>query len=208
MTNLLVLPTQEYKNDGYSSGQLSDVATHIETNWNSYIKDSTGKYQMFATSDYSSPVVLNSPSDISDARRQAVDYMDTNYQSELHTYDAILVRDSRNFPGATAGLAPGGGPTPFDSRIWFAAGSIDADDCVAYSSFTLSADLETHEVGHLYGGRHPRHEIWGVAEHTVMGNRGNETCSGGTSDYRTRRGDFHSCSVTDIRYYMDYWGLD
>ncbi|MFC6734522.1 hypothetical protein [Haladaptatus sp. DYSN1] len=209
VTTVLVLPTQRYKNDGYSSNNLASAASYIQDNWNDYIETSSGTYRMNATSDYSSTVDIGSPSSVDEALTASQEEVASSYPSVLSNYDAILVEDSRNYAGNTAGKASGvGGPTVADDDYYkLCAGSTLKDRCVAYCSYTLSNHLETHEVGHLYGGRHRRHEIWGVFEHTVMGNSGNPTCSGGDSTDRTRRGDFNGCSVDDIRYYMDYWGI-
>jgi len=201
-TTAVVLPTYVYTiQDRGTQGcdGLSAIADDIQTTWNNGID-----YPMTVDVDCTTIDIRDySPSNAWEAVDAAQDVVTNDFPGIAQSYDAVLVRDARdwNYP---EGAAPPGKPTAVDDSENFAAGSV-GKQCVGYCSTSLSSHLEAHEVGHMYGGRHKRHERYGWWEHTVMGNSGAETCSGVNSDGRTRTNEWNGCVYSDITTYMDHW---
>lgn len=150
-----------------------------------------------------SDTYIGNPSSVGEALDAAQTWILWNEPDKLDTWDAILVRDDRSFSNPS-GRAPLGAPTALNGGENFAAGS-SSTECVAYCTNSFSSHLEAHEVGHMYGGNHDRHARYGWWEHTVMGNSGQPTCAGTTSDGRTRTDVWNGCVYSDIHTYMDYW---
>lgn len=201
------VPTKTYDDAGFNEIDLQNIADNTQNEWNQHVKSSSGDYGMTTDVHWDKMLDLSSydTSTAEMTRSAAETELDLSYPSLVDNYDAILVRDNRTWPDYDGMADDTGRPTKAhpDSEV-FAAGSDEKNVsiCGQYAGYAL----EAHEVSHLYGGTHSRHETWGTSEYTVMGNKGDSQCSGGTtSDTRIRCGHYNSCTVDDIRYYMDHW---
>lgn len=194
-TDVIVVATKSYDDAGRI---LYSVALDIESTWNNDIPNSMS----VSTSNVTLDISDYNPSDANDAHDAAQEEIMKNYSYLVSNWDAVLVRDNRNY-SSPSGVAPPGYPNKTNSSTAFAAGS-NTQRCIAYCTDSFSSHLEAHEVGHMYGGDHDRHEHYGLWEHTVMGNSGDPTCSGGSAT-KTRTNEWSNCSVSDIEKYMNYW---
>lgn len=199
-TTAVVLPTDFYvAQRTQGCDDLSAIANDIQTTWNNGID-----YPMTVDYDCTTINIRDyNPSGAGEALTAVQDVVTSDFPGFAQSYDAVLVKDDRNWT-YPKGKAPVGSPTAVVNGEYFAAGS-NGTECIGYCSTTLSSHLEAHEVGHMYGGRHSRHEEYGWWEHTVMGNSGDPTCSGGNSNNRTRTDEWDGCAYSDIMTYMDYW---
>jgi hypothetical protein len=120
------------------------------------------------------------------------------------SYDGVHVLDSRIGLSGSRGVSNSGKPWKDGQSEHLVLGK-EGGRCISYTNDGLSFHLPEHEIGHMMGGRHESHEHWGWFEHTIMGNMGDPTCSGGYSNRRTRTNQWNGCSADDLEYYLEYW---
>jgi len=196
-TECAVIATQKFKDeDTYWSDKCDEKASVTQTAWNEYIEDSNEDYTMSCGHRDDLTVVIDDRSSIEAARDSAQQYV----QNELglsDTYDAVLAVDGTHSYDNYDGYAYTGNCSK-DKKC---AGSTDRYTAIVGSN--SSTGLEAHEISHLYGGKHNEHRNWGTNEYTIMGNPGDDTCKGNSTQYRARRADYHDCAISTIRGYID-----
>lgn len=198
-TNIIYVPTVENNHHG----DAEDKMNMSENTWNEEISingdyDATFEFAWDKEVDLSGHNINT----LNDGYQAAKEEIKNQYFTLTYEYDAILVFDERSVSGG-AGLAPVGGPTKVRDDKQKQAGSNGGN--IAYRSHNLSGAIDLHEILHMYGGIHRRHDTNGWVEHTAIGNSGTKTCSGGTSDFCTRTRVINGCTEGDVRHYMDYW---
>lgn len=196
-TECAVIATQKFKNEDIEWHSKCDRKAYVtQTAWNEYIEDSSGNYTMSCghRDDYTR--VIDDRSSAEAARNSAQEYVQ-NQTNLTDVYDAVLAVDGthnyENFDGYAY--------TGDCSENKKCAGG--TDKCTAIVGENSSTGLEAHEISHLYGGKHNTHRNWGTSEYTIMGNPGDDTCNGNSTQWRARRADYHDCAINGIRSYID-----
>lgn len=203
MTEILLLPTLEYKSQ-YSSSDLASEADDIEYYWASYIDD--GDYPLSADTSWLQEVDLSDedPTTTNEGLQASEDYLSSNYPRHTDYYDAFLVFDERT------NQIDGNGIASVGSTSSQAAGSDSFGDCTGYICNPGGATGQ-HEVGHLYAATHNRCRMYQSYDViTVMSSYGHtsEDCHGRDFEWlNSRSREFYNCVVNDVQEYYDHWNL-
>lgn len=196
-TECAVIATQKFKNEDTNWADDCDKKASVtQTAWNDYIEDSNGDYTMACSHLQDETIVIDDRTSIQAARDSAQQYVQ-NQTDLMDIYDAFLAVDGSHTYDNYDGYAYTGNCSTGKK----CAGS--TDKCTAIVGYNTSTGLEAHEISHLYGGKHHEHRNWGTSEYTIMGNPGQDTCKGNSTQYRVRRADYHDCAISTIRGYID-----